>query len=146
MLCWLMWSDYVHIQAYDKICNSQLVYQLFKAFIFNNCLFSFSDLYGWPLLTPLKVQMQKCDKCSQEFCSTVNYRRHIRMHRRLNVDKVFLNFWMNCQYIHDCYCIIVFEILTIWILNFYLAKKMYGVKMCGYITICNYANIVNMFS
>ncbi|KAK1366588.1 putative receptor protein kinase [Heracleum sosnowskyi] len=46
------------------------------------------DLPGWPLLTPLKVQMQKCDKCSREFCSPINYRRHIRMHRRsLNVDK-----------------------------------------------------------
>ncbi|KAK4431477.1 hypothetical protein Salat_0909800 [Sesamum alatum] len=43
---------------------------------------------GWPLLTPLKVQMQKCEKCSREFCSPINYRRHIRVHRRsLNVDK-----------------------------------------------------------
>ncbi|CAK9185045.1 unnamed protein product [Ilex paraguariensis] len=46
------------------------------------------DLPGWPLLTPLKIQMQKCDKCFREFCSTINYRRHIRVHRRsLNVDK-----------------------------------------------------------
>ncbi|XP_073305313.1 uncharacterized protein [Primulina huaijiensis] len=46
------------------------------------------DLPGWPLLTPVKVQMQKCEKCSREFCSSVNYRRHIRVHRRsLNVDK-----------------------------------------------------------
>ncbi|WOH06747.1 hypothetical protein DCAR_0626175 [Daucus carota subsp. sativus] len=46
------------------------------------------DLPGWPLLTPLKVQMQKCDKCSREFCSPINHRRHIRMHRRsLNVNK-----------------------------------------------------------
>ncbi|KAK3037182.1 hypothetical protein RJ639_030075 [Escallonia herrerae] len=46
------------------------------------------DLPGWPLLTPLKVQMQKCDKCSHEFCSPINYRRHIRMHRRsFNADK-----------------------------------------------------------
>ncbi|PIN25076.1 hypothetical protein CDL12_02193 [Handroanthus impetiginosus] len=46
------------------------------------------DLPGWPLLTPLKVQMQKCEKCSREFCSPVNYRRHVRVHRRsLNVDK-----------------------------------------------------------
>ncbi|CAE6177109.1 unnamed protein product [Arabidopsis arenosa] len=37
---------------------------------------------GWPLLTPLKIQMQKCEKCSREFCSPVNYRRHNRMHRR----------------------------------------------------------------
>ncbi|KAM7499675.1 hypothetical protein LguiA_024089 [Lonicera macranthoides] len=46
------------------------------------------DLPGWPLLTPLKVQLQKCEKCSREFCSPINYRRHIRVHRRsLNVDK-----------------------------------------------------------
>ncbi|CAI9092255.1 OLC1v1027448C1 [Oldenlandia corymbosa var. corymbosa] len=46
------------------------------------------ELPGWPLLTPLKTQMQKCEKCSREFCSIVNYRRHIRVHRRsLNVDK-----------------------------------------------------------
>ncbi|KAL2558642.1 C2H2-like zinc finger protein [Forsythia ovata] len=46
------------------------------------------DLPGWPLLTPLKVTMQKCEKCSREFCSPVNYRRHIRVHRRsLNVNK-----------------------------------------------------------
>lgn len=35
--------------------------------------------------------MLKCEKCSREFCSTINYRRHIRVHRRsLNIDKVFL--------------------------------------------------------
>ncbi|KAK4384972.1 hypothetical protein Sango_2621200 [Sesamum angolense] len=46
------------------------------------------NLPGWPLMTPLKVQMQKCEKCSREFCSPINYRRHIRVHRRsLNVDK-----------------------------------------------------------
>ncbi|XP_057952845.1 uncharacterized protein LOC131146964 isoform X2 [Malania oleifera] len=46
------------------------------------------DLPGWPLLSPLKVQMQKCEKCSREFCSPINYRRHIRVHRRsLNPDK-----------------------------------------------------------
>ncbi|XP_010555670.1 PREDICTED: uncharacterized protein LOC104825103 [Tarenaya hassleriana] len=39
------------------------------------------ELPGWPLLTPLKVQMQKCQKCSREFCSPVNYRRHNRLHR-----------------------------------------------------------------
>lgn len=50
-----------------------------------------ADLPGWPLLTPLKVQMQKCEKCSREFFSLINYRRHIRVHRRsLNVDKVVL--------------------------------------------------------
>ncbi|KAK8283837.1 hypothetical protein V6Z12_D08G120700 [Gossypium hirsutum] len=46
------------------------------------------EIPGWPLLTPLKVQMQKCDKCSREFCSPVNYRRHIRVHHRLKkLDK-----------------------------------------------------------
>ncbi|GAB4858280.1 hypothetical protein Ancab_009753 [Ancistrocladus abbreviatus] len=46
------------------------------------------DLPGWPPFSPLKLQMQKCDKCSREFCSTINYRRHIRLHRRsLNLDK-----------------------------------------------------------
>lgn len=43
---------------------------------------------GWPLLSPMKVQMQKCEKCSGEFCSPINYRRHIRVHRRsLKFDK-----------------------------------------------------------
>ncbi|KAF3432964.1 hypothetical protein FNV43_RR24066 [Rhamnella rubrinervis] len=46
------------------------------------------DLPGWPLLSPLKVQMQKCDKCSREFCSPINYRRHIRVYHRLKkLDK-----------------------------------------------------------
>ncbi|XP_039062028.1 uncharacterized protein LOC120206451 [Hibiscus syriacus] len=46
------------------------------------------DIPGWPLLTPLKMQTQKCDKCSQEFCSPINYRRHIRVHHRLKkLDK-----------------------------------------------------------
>ncbi|KAF6140664.1 hypothetical protein GIB67_013957 [Kingdonia uniflora] len=48
------------------------------------------DLPGWPLLSPPKVQMQKCDKCIREFCSPINYRRHKRLHRRsLNNDKDF---------------------------------------------------------
>ncbi|XP_078182759.1 C2H2-like zinc finger protein isoform X3 [Carex rostrata] len=50
-----------------------------------------ADLPGWPLLpsTP-KVEMQKCEKCSKEFCSTINYRRHIKTHRRSpNIDKEF---------------------------------------------------------
>ncbi|XP_024029209.1 uncharacterized protein LOC21389944 isoform X2 [Morus notabilis] len=38
---------------------------------------------SWSLLSPLKVQMQKCNKCSQDFCSPINYRRHIRVHHRL---------------------------------------------------------------
>uniref|UniRef100_A0A1D1XV41 Lissencephaly-1 n=1 Tax=Anthurium amnicola TaxID=1678845 RepID=A0A1D1XV41_9ARAE len=46
-------------------------------------------LPGWPLLSPSKVQLQKCGKCSRGFCSPINYRRHIRMHRRsLNFNKV----------------------------------------------------------
>ncbi|XP_022878923.1 uncharacterized protein LOC111396678 isoform X2 [Olea europaea var. sylvestris] len=46
------------------------------------------DLPGWPLLTSLKVTIKKCKKCSREFCSPVNYRRHIRVHlRSLNVNK-----------------------------------------------------------
>ncbi|CAA7390879.1 unnamed protein product [Spirodela intermedia] len=47
-------------------------------------------LPGWPLLSSTsKVQLQKCEKCSREFCSQINYRRHIRVHRRsLNADKV----------------------------------------------------------
>ncbi|KAI8007409.1 hypothetical protein LOK49_LG07G00376 [Camellia lanceoleosa] len=45
------------------------------------------DLPGWPLLSPLKIQMQKCEKCSREFCSPINYRRHSRVHRSLNVNK-----------------------------------------------------------
>nr|KYP65399.1 hypothetical protein KK1_011632 [Cajanus cajan] len=45
---------------------------------------------GWPLLSPLKVQLQKCDKCTREFCSPINYRRHIRVHHRLKkIDKDF---------------------------------------------------------
>ncbi|KAF9668392.1 hypothetical protein SADUNF_Sadunf15G0124000 [Salix dunnii] len=44
------------------------------------------DYPGWPLLTPLKVQ--KCSKCSREFCSSINYRRHLRVHHRLKrLDK-----------------------------------------------------------
>ncbi|KAG6391971.1 hypothetical protein SASPL_149735 [Salvia splendens] len=46
------------------------------------------DFSGWLLLTPVKVQMQKCEKCYREFCSPINYRRHIRVHRRsLNINK-----------------------------------------------------------
>ncbi|KAJ6817572.1 uncharacterized protein M6B38_410895 [Iris pallida] len=45
-------------------------------------------LPGWPLLSPSRVQLQKCSKCSLEFCSTINYRRHMRVHRRaLNIVK-----------------------------------------------------------
>ncbi|KAG6754524.1 hypothetical protein POTOM_042565 [Populus tomentosa] len=47
------------------------------------------DYPGWPLLTPLKAQMQKCSKCSREYCSSINYRRHLRVHHRLKrLDKV----------------------------------------------------------
>ncbi|XP_038971296.1 uncharacterized protein LOC103698622 isoform X2 [Phoenix dactylifera] len=47
-----------------------------------------NDLPRWPLVSPSKVQLLKCDKCSREFCSSINYRRHVRVHRRsLNNDK-----------------------------------------------------------
>nr|XP_043634761.1 uncharacterized protein LOC122605867 [Erigeron canadensis] len=64
------------------------------------------DLPGWPLLTPVKVQMQKCDKCAHEFCSPINYRRHIRVHRRsMNFPKepqkfrdILGTFWDKLEY------------------------------------------------
>ncbi|KAF8675243.1 hypothetical protein HU200_047916 [Digitaria exilis] len=47
-------------------------------------------LPGWPLFSPPKVQLDKCTKCSREFCSSINFRRHTRVHRRtLKVDKDF---------------------------------------------------------
>ncbi|ESW24235.1 hypothetical protein PHAVU_004G113400 [Phaseolus vulgaris] len=53
-------------------------------------LFNALDSQGWPLLYPMKVQLQNCDKCSREFCSPINYRRHIRVHHRLKkLDKDF---------------------------------------------------------
>ncbi|KAM3233878.1 putative protein isoform X1 [Capsicum annuum] len=46
------------------------------------------DITAWPLSYASKFQMQKCEKCSREFCSPINHRRHIRLHRRsLNFDK-----------------------------------------------------------
>lgn len=69
-------------------CCSGILYSM----LYYNLIFlpvCLTDLPGWPLLTPLKVQMQKCDKCSREFCSPINYRRHIRVHHRLKkLDKV----------------------------------------------------------
>jgi len=57
--------------------------------IINGLFILVADLPGWPLLSPPKVQLQKCDKCSLEFCSTISYRRHTRVHRRsLNIIKV----------------------------------------------------------
>ncbi|CAI8593703.1 unnamed protein product [Vicia faba] len=48
----------------------------------------FSEYPGWPLLYPLKVPTDKCEKCSQEFCSTLNYRRHLPVHHRFKkLDK-----------------------------------------------------------
>lgn len=46
------------------------------------------DLPGWPLMSS-KMTMYKCEKCSQEFSSPVNQRRHMRAtHRRpLKGDK-----------------------------------------------------------
>ncbi|XP_074585433.1 uncharacterized protein LOC141841199 isoform X2 [Curcuma longa] len=56
----------------------------------NVCQLSKTDIPGWPFLSSPKVQFQKCEKCSREFCSTINYRRHILVHRRsLNIDKDF---------------------------------------------------------
>ncbi|XP_062193629.1 uncharacterized protein LOC133897074 [Phragmites australis] len=47
-------------------------------------------LPGWPLFSPPKVQLEKCTKCSREFCSSINFRRHTRVHRRtLKIDKDF---------------------------------------------------------
>ncbi|WJX71497.1 hypothetical protein P8452_55485 [Trifolium repens] len=43
---------------------------------------------GWPLLYPLKAPSEKCEKCSKEFCSTINYRRHSPVHHRFRkLDK-----------------------------------------------------------
>ncbi|CAL5185308.1 unnamed protein product [Lathyrus oleraceus] len=48
----------------------------------------YSEYPGWPLLYPLKVPTDKCEKCSQEFCSTLNYRRHLLVHHRFKkIDK-----------------------------------------------------------
>ncbi|KAE9618289.1 putative transcription factor C2H2 family [Lupinus albus] len=41
------------------------------------------ELPGLPFFSPVKIRLQKCDKCSREFCSPINYRRHIRVHHRL---------------------------------------------------------------
>ncbi|GLT35936.1 hypothetical protein SLA2020_103460 [Shorea laevis] len=41
------------------------------------------DLPGLPFPAPSKVHMQRCDKCSQEFFSPINYRRHIHAHHRM---------------------------------------------------------------
>ncbi|XP_049369446.1 uncharacterized protein LOC125834335 isoform X1 [Solanum verrucosum] len=47
-----------------------------------------SDITGWSLSNPSNLKMQKCEKCSREFCSPINHRRHIRLHRRSsNSDK-----------------------------------------------------------
>ncbi|XP_049411477.1 uncharacterized protein LOC125874604 isoform X2 [Solanum stenotomum] len=46
------------------------------------------DITGWSLSNPSNLKMQKCEKCSREFCSPINHRRHIRLHRRSsNSDK-----------------------------------------------------------
>ncbi|KAI5400418.1 uncharacterized protein LOC127091579 isoform X2 [Lathyrus oleraceus] len=47
-----------------------------------------SEIPGWPVFSPAKVQIHKCDKCTKEFCSPINYRRHKRVHHRLKkLDK-----------------------------------------------------------
>ncbi|XP_058083878.1 uncharacterized protein LOC131231639 isoform X2 [Magnolia sinica] len=52
----------------------------------NACQVSKAGLPGWPLLSPPKVQ--KCDKCFREFCSSINYKRHICVHRQsLNINE-----------------------------------------------------------
>ncbi|XP_057424358.1 uncharacterized protein LOC130717959 [Lotus japonicus] len=47
----------------------------------------------WPLLSVVtKVQLRKCEKCSREFCSPINYRRHLRIdHRLKKLDKDSIN-------------------------------------------------------
>ncbi|KAK4793327.1 hypothetical protein SAY86_023762 [Trapa natans] len=41
-----------------------------------------------PLLSPVKIKMQKCDKCNREFFSPINYRRHAHVQHRLKkLDK-----------------------------------------------------------
>ncbi|KAK1283588.1 hypothetical protein QJS10_CPB21g00424 [Acorus calamus] len=58
-------------------------------------------LSSWSLFSSPKVQLQKCEKCSREFCSPINYRRHIRIHRRspqINKDfpknrELLASFW-----------------------------------------------------
>ncbi|KAJ8543102.1 hypothetical protein K7X08_005625 [Anisodus acutangulus] len=46
------------------------------------------DGAGWSLSNPSQLQMQKCEKCSREFCSPINHKRHIRLHRKSsNSDK-----------------------------------------------------------
>lgn len=51
-----------------------------------------NDLPGWPLFSPPKVQLEKCTRCSREFCSSINFRRHTRVHRRTpKIDKDFSN-------------------------------------------------------
>ncbi|CAK8573482.1 unnamed protein product [Lathyrus sativus] len=46
------------------------------------------EIPGWPVFSPAKVQIHKCDKCTKEFCSPINYRRHKRVHHRLKkLDK-----------------------------------------------------------
>ncbi|BBN17149.1 protein MpC2H2-1 [Marchantia polymorpha subsp. ruderalis] len=46
-----------------------------------------TDLPGWPLSSPSKMTLTKCDKCSREFCSSLNYRRHVRVHRKTLTEK-----------------------------------------------------------
>jgi hypothetical protein len=57
----------------------------------DSCSFAplLADLPGWPLFSPPKMQLTKCAKCPREFCSSVAFRRHSRVHRRaLKIDKV----------------------------------------------------------
>ena len=79
---------------------------------FGNGTFVFCLIWftGWPLLAPLKIQLHKCDKCTREFCSPVNFRRHKRMHRRsTKPEKVCLFF---SELTPGCFCPFLFRSLS----------------------------------
>lgn len=87
-----------------------------------------AELPGWPLLsTPMKIQLQKCDKCSREFCSTINYRRHIRVHHRLKkLDKVSFLSWK------DNYIFISMITLSFF---YVLTKQLWNLDICYFLVI-----------
>lgn len=43
----------------------------------------FTGYAEWPLLGPSDVQILTCEQCSQQFCSSFNYRRHVQTHRHI---------------------------------------------------------------
>ncbi|CAJ2666745.1 unnamed protein product [Trifolium pratense] len=68
--------------------NPGQLIQLLSAFDQLGVTNVYSEYPGWPLLYPLKAPSDKCEKCSQEFCSTINYRRHLPVHHRFKkLDK-----------------------------------------------------------